>query len=157
MSDAVRTGRVREFLALDQDEASLAVVERDYARFGVRPVKGSVRQVLTGKVNAGAFDFVYAAGLFDYLAAPVATALACRMFEMTRPGGMMLIPNFLPAVPDRGYMESFMDWHLIYRDHGEMQSLPDALPSTAVAGCDIFGDADESIVFLLVTKAGVRG
>ena len=56
---------------------------------------GSVRQILSGKVNPGQFDFVYAAGLFDYLSAPVAAALTRRMFEMTRPGGMMLIPNFL--------------------------------------------------------------
>ena len=32
---------------------------------------GSVRQILAGKVNPGQFDFVYAAGLFDYLSAPV--------------------------------------------------------------------------------------
>ena len=58
-------------------------------------VEGSVRQILAGKVNLGQFDFVYAAGLFDYLSAPVAAALTRRMFEMTKPGGIMLIPNFL--------------------------------------------------------------
>ena len=111
----MQTGRIRDFVALDQDEASLKVVARDYAHLGIRTVDGSVRQILSGKPNPGQFDFVYAAGLFDYLNAPVAAALTRRMFDMTRPGGLMLIPNFLTGVRDCGYMEAFMDWHLIYR------------------------------------------
>ena len=34
LSDAVQTGRIRDFVAFDQDEASLAVVARDYAHLG---------------------------------------------------------------------------------------------------------------------------
>ena len=48
----------------------------------------------------------YAAGLFDYLNASVAAAFTRRMVDMTRPGGMMVIPNFLPSVRDRAYMEA---------------------------------------------------
>ena len=140
-------------MAFDQDEASLAVVDRDYARFGVRTVNGSVRQILSGKANPGQFDFVYAAGLFDYLSAPVAAALTCRMFEMTRPGGTMLIPNFLAGVRDTGYMESFMDWHLIYRDHADMHALAAELPQNHVASCRVFDDRDGAITYLLVRKA----
>jgi hypothetical protein len=153
ISDAVRTGKLDDFVALDQDRASLAVIARDYARFGVRTIDGSVRQILSGKANPGQFDFVYAAGLFDYLGTPTASALTRRMFDMTRPGGLMLIPNFLAGARDTGYMESFMDWHLIYRDHADMQALADVLPSDAVADCRIFDDDDDTIVFLLVTKA----
>jgi len=75
------------------------------------------------------------------------------MFDMTRPVGFLLIPNFLPGVKDRGYMESFMDWHLIYRDHADMQALAAALPRTGVADCRIFDDPDAAITFLLITKA----
>jgi len=66
----------------------------------VRALTGSVRQLLSGKTNLGRFDFVYAAGLFDYLSGPVAAALTRRLFEMTRPGGMMLIPNFVAGARD---------------------------------------------------------
>jgi hypothetical protein len=115
---------------------------------------GSVRQVLSGKANPGQFDFVYAAGLFDYLSGPAATALTVRMFEMTRPGGLILIPNFLTGVRDSGYMEAFMDWRLIYRDHADMQALAEALPPSEVADCRIFDDSDDAITFLLLSKAG---
>jgi hypothetical protein len=138
-------------VAVDQDEASLAVVARDYGQFGVQARKGSVREILARRIDAGQFDLVYAAGLFDYLAPPVAAALTCRLFDMTRPGGTLLIPNFLPGAPDRGYMESFMDWHLIYRSHAEMRSLVNALPTTEVADFKIFDD-DDTNVFLQVAK-----
>jgi extracellular factor (EF) 3-hydroxypalmitic acid methyl ester biosynthesis protein len=152
-SSAVQTGRLQEFVALDQDEASLAVVTRDYAHLGIQPLPGSVRQILSGKATLGQYDFVYAAGLFDYLTAPVAAALTCRMFEMTRPGGLMLIPNFLTGVRDVGYMEAFMDWHLIYRNQADMRALAAALPSGSVSSCQVFDDPDDAITFLLVSKA----
>jgi hypothetical protein len=108
--------------------------------------------MLSGKLNPGRVVFVYAAGLLDYLNSSAAIALTRRMFEITRPGGMTLIANFLAGARDRGYMESFMDWRLIYRNHADMQTLADALPSTEVAECRIFDDPDDTITFLLVTK-----
>jgi extracellular factor (EF) 3-hydroxypalmitic acid methyl ester biosynthesis protein len=75
------------------------------------------------------------------------------MFEMTRPGGTMLIPNFLTGARDSAYMEAFMDWHLIYRNHADMEALAVALPLSTVASCEIFDDEDDTITFLLVTKA----
>lgn len=154
LSTAMQSGKIQEFVALDQDEASLAVVARDYARLGVRTMPGSVRQILSGKAKLGKYDLVYAAGLFDYLRDPVAAALTSRMFEMTRPGGLMLIPNFLTGTRDAGYMEAFGDWHLIYRNRSDMLALAAALPGGEVADCRVFQDDDDAIAFLLVTKAG---
>lgn len=152
LSKAVRSGCLQDFVAMDQDDASLAVVDRDYARFGVRAMSGSVRQILGRRVRDGQFDFVYAAGLYDYLAAPVASALTARLFEMTSPGGTMLIPNFAAGAADCGYMEAFMDWHLIYRTHADMGALAAALPGSTIADVDIFDDESSTITFLVVTK-----
>jgi hypothetical protein len=116
-------------------------------------VSGSVRQILSGKANPGEFDFVYAAGLFDYLNTPVAAALTRRMFEMTRPGGLMLIPNFLTGVRDTGYMEFFMDWRLVYRDHADMHALAAALPQNDLASYQVFDDRHDAITYLAVNKA----
>jgi hypothetical protein len=153
LSGAVQNGEIASFVAMDQDAASLAVVARDYARLGISAVSGSVRHILSGKAQPGEFDFVYAAGLFDYLDAPVATALTCKLFDMTRPGGMLLIPNFKTGAPDSGYMEAFMDWRLIYRNHDDMGALAAALPADGVADFEIFDDDDDTITFLLVSKA----
>jgi len=153
LSCALRGGNLETFVALDQDQESLAVVARDYAHLGVRAVPGTVRNVLTRSIDLGQFDLVYAAGLFDYLTGPIAGALTCRLFEMTRPGGRVLIPNFLKGIPDAGYMESFMDWHLIYRDHADMVALADSLPDSQVSECRVFNDPYDTITYLLVTKA----
>ena len=59
---------------------------RDYTRLGISAVAGSVRDMLTGRAQPGTFDFVYAAGLYDYLGAAAATALTRKLFDMTRPG-----------------------------------------------------------------------
>ena len=54
LSQAVQIGRLREFVALDQDENSLALVDREYSRLGIRTQPGSVRQILAGKAALGA-------------------------------------------------------------------------------------------------------
>jgi hypothetical protein len=153
ISRAMQRGRITNFVAMDQDAASLSVVAADYAHLGVRTAKGSVRHILSGKLTPGQFDLVYAAGLFDYLSVPAATALTCKLFDLIRPGGTLLIPNFKTGARDTGYMETFMAWHLIYRDHDDMRALAAALPGDLVAGSEIFDDDDETITFLLVSKA----
>ena len=152
ISNAVLDKVLDEFVAFDQDGASLDVVSREYASFGVTTIQGSVHQILSGKVQLGHYDFVYAAGLFDYLSEPVARALICRMFAMVRPGGKLLVPNFLPTTREIGYMEAFMDWQLIYRDHYAMLALATALPAGEVADCECFNDPGDTIAFLLLSK-----
>ncbi|PWU00143.1 MAG: methyltransferase [Terriglobia bacterium] len=152
LSQALGAGRVARFVALDTDAASLREVAHHYAPLGVETVLGSVRHILGRKLSLGEFDLVYAAGLFDYLADNIAQALTARMFEMTRPGGFILIPNFAPQVRERGYMESFMDWHLLYRDESDMSRLVSGIDPDAIDHCDIYSDSTGSVVYLLLQK-----
>jgi len=152
LSSAVKNGELARFVAFDQDDASLAEVQRSYAEYGIQTVRGSVRQILAGKTNLGEHDLVYAAGLFDYLDAQVAATLTQQMWDMVRPRGMMLIPNFMVGSSDRGYMESFMDWHLIYRTEAAMWELASGIPKEQIADCQVFEDDLDAINYLLVSK-----
>jgi len=154
LSAAVQGRKFTEFVAIDQDEASLSVVSRDYGHLGVTAQPGSVRQILAGKAKLGQYDLVYAAGLYDYLGAAAGRALTRRMFEATRPGGTLLIPNFLTGIADSGYMEAFMDWRLTYRDHAQMYNLAAEIPADQVASLEVFNDPDDTIAFLIVEKSG---
>ncbi len=68
-------------------------------------------------------DLVYAAGLYDYLPDSIAQALTARMFAMLKPGGRCYLVNFAPETYDIAYMDSYMDWQLIYRDNNALQSV----------------------------------
>ncbi len=123
LSQALAEQRIADWVAIDQDAQSVDECRRRYSGLPVRPLRGTVREILAGKKSIGKFDFVYAAGLFDYLSDPVAKALVSTMASLLAPGGKLLMANFAPSHVDSGYMEAFMDWRLIYRTGEEIQKL----------------------------------
>lgn len=153
LSSAVRGGRAR-MTALDQDEEGLALVTRDYARYGVDAVATSVRRIIAGRTKLPAADVSYTVGLYDYLPPAAAVRLTSIMFDALRPGGTLLVANFLPDILGIGYMESLMDWRLIYRSDEEMRQLITAVPVGEIASVSQFHDPFDNITFLRVSKAG---
>jgi hypothetical protein len=149
---AVKRRKLGRYVALDSDVQSLQEVERCYGRFGVEPCRASIRQLVTERVDLGSFDLVYSTGLFDYLQQPIAQRLAWVMFQMLRPGGQLLIANFLPGVPDLGYMESYMDWKLIFRARVEMVAVSADIPEAQIRDLRLFAEENRNIIFLQVTK-----
>ncbi|GAA3285413.1 class I SAM-dependent methyltransferase [Streptomyces lavendulae] len=141
-----------EFVALDQDGESLARARSDCAVAGLRTVHSRVRDLVTGDVTFSGLDFVYATGLYDYLPDQIASALTARLFSFLRPGGRLLVANFLPGLPDRLYMEAFMNWRLIYRPLPRLSRLADAVPETAIAERRLFCEETEMIGFLSLTR-----
>ena len=152
LSRAIREKRVGELIALDQDVESLAVINRDYAGSNISTVHGTVRQLIGGKSQFSECDFVYAAGLFDYLEQSVGKRLVENMFDMVRPGGKILIANFAHDIPDVGYMETFMDWWLVYRSREQVADLFSGLPQERIGKLEIFCDPDENIIFAVADK-----
>ncbi|MDP4199131.1 MAG: class I SAM-dependent methyltransferase [Bacteroidota bacterium] len=69
------------------------------------------------------FDLVWCAGLFDYLNDKLAIALIARMWNLTAPGGRIVVGNFHPSNPTRNYIEWCMDWVLIHRTEDELRAL----------------------------------
>ncbi len=148
---AVQERRFSEYLAFDQDAKSLAVVEAEFARFGVRTEQGSVVDLDFSRL--GNFDLIYAAGLYDYLWQGAAKELTTYAFDMLAPGGKLLIANVHPNIPDAGYLEAVMDWWLVYRTPDELESVADGISCSEIAKKRIFGDPLNNIVFLEVEKA----
>lgn len=153
LSSAIHDGRAA-VTAFDQDEQSLAVITRDYARYAVDARAGSVRHIIAGRTVLPASDLCYSAGLYDYLPDAAATRLSAAMFSSLRPGGVLLLVNFLPGISDAGYMESMMDWHLIYRSDAEMLRLLATVAPGDIAAVEQFHDPFDNITFLRATKVG---
>lgn len=152
LSSAIQCRKFDRFLALDHDQESLTVVERDYAKYGVKTLKKSVRELLRDRQFEGGFDLIYSSGLYDYLEKKVATKLTYRLFKLLAPGGHLLLTNFLPSIRSVGYMESFMDWKLIYRSEAELVDLAASVPRREIDRTQVFSELQENIVFLKLHK-----
>lgn len=132
------------FVALDQDAQSLAVVAATYGN-RVQPVQSNIAELVTmGAAHLGGFDLITIAGLYDYLPNQYAHALTARMVEQLNPGGKLLVANFIDCW-ERGYMECFMGWSLIYRSTSELKTLAQGVRS------------DEFVVSVFTDSAGVIG
>jgi extracellular factor (EF) 3-hydroxypalmitic acid methyl ester biosynthesis protein len=152
LSSAVKRRKLGRYVALDSDADSLKEVEHCYGRFGVEVFISPIRRLLTQKVLIGPFDVVYSTGLFDYLQQSTAQRLTWVMFQMLRPRGRLLVANFLPGIADYGYMESYMDWKLIYRTRLEMVEISACIPQAQIRDIRIFAEENQNIIFLQVTK-----
>jgi extracellular factor (EF) 3-hydroxypalmitic acid methyl ester biosynthesis protein len=69
------------------------------------------------------YDFVYCAGLFDYLPDPTCKQLMKIFYEFLAPGGLLVATNVEPSNPLRHGMEYLLDWHLIYRRERDLRAL----------------------------------
>lgn len=152
-STAVAEERLGALFALDQDPDSLAVVEAMLGDRGVRPVRQSAVGLIRGKTTFTDLDFVYVSGLYDYLGAPLATALTRTLFDYLVPGGRLLIANLTADLSDIGYMEACMDWRLIYRSEGDLEALTAQLDDGSIADQGTFRDASGVVAFMELRKA----
>jgi hypothetical protein len=152
LCSALKRRKVGRFVALDSDKDSLEEVERCYAPYGVETLLMSVRQLLTGRAKLGQFDLVYSTGLFDYIQQTTARRLTYSLFQLLRPGGRLILANFLPGIHDIGYTESYMDWKLIFRNRHDMDDLTFEVPEAAIREIRIFKEEKQNIIFLEVTR-----
>jgi SAM-dependent methyltransferase len=83
----------------------------------------SVRRLLVSADvlgGEGAFDAVYACGLFDYLQARTAISLCRSLYGLLAPGGTLYVGNMVPSNPCRWFMELHLDWFLVYREAAQL-------------------------------------
>ncbi|HSA86353.1 MAG TPA: class I SAM-dependent methyltransferase [Nitrospira sp.] len=123
LSKALQHGAIGRFVAIDQDEESLEVVRQHHQNGKIETVRCSVKEILMDPRDWGMFDFVYAAGLYDYLPVSIAEVLVQVSFHMLNRGGRLLISNAIDTVKDAGYMELYMDWWLVYRHARQLPAL----------------------------------
>lgn len=69
------------------------------------------------------YDFVYCAGLFDYLSDKICARLLELFYRWTDPGGLVVATNVHPRNPVRYFIEHLLEWNLVYRDNEKMLSL----------------------------------
>lgn len=68
------------------------------------------------------YDLVWSAGLFDYFDDETFIRILNRYLSFIEEGGELIIGNFHPRNPSRGYME-FGEWYLHHRTNEELIAL----------------------------------
>ncbi len=121
---------------IDQEERVLTYCERTLSPIAMRTgakvhfIRESVRRLLTAKKlkeALGERDFIYSAGLFDYLNARSFSALLSVLYEALAPSGHLAIGNVASNNPSRYFMEYCLDWFLIHRSREDLLSFAEAL------------------------------
>ncbi|WP_064836431.1 MULTISPECIES: class I SAM-dependent methyltransferase [unclassified Rhizobium] len=150
-SKALAEGRLKRWVALDQDPESIGSISRQFQGTSVEPINGSVRGLLARKHQIGTFDLIYAAGLYDYLTDKVAIRLTQISMEMLKPGGVFLFANFSDEMADDGYMESYMNWELLQRSEANMRHIANSATENPVDNTVWFG-ANRNIIYSAIRK-----
>jgi extracellular factor (EF) 3-hydroxypalmitic acid methyl ester biosynthesis protein len=98
--------------------------------------KKSVHQILKEaarpgpELAPGTYDFVYCAGLFDYMSDRICKRLMNIFYDLLAPGGLLLATNVDASKPFRHSMEFILEWHLICRNQEQLAALkPDKAPA----------------------------
>lgn len=59
-----------------------------------------------------------------------------------------MLANFKPDLYERGYMESYMNWYLIFREEVEMAEMASEIPLEELAGVRLEVDTESNVTYL---------
>lgn len=114
-----------EYLSVKLAEATRRLDEPAVYRL----VRKSVAEIIRDRgkslcsLAGGAYDFIYCAGLFDYLSDAACKQLMNIFYEMLGPEGLLLATNtamgYSDSKPFFFSMDYILDWNLIYRNSQE--------------------------------------
>ncbi|MBA4193900.1 MAG: SAM-dependent methyltransferase [Comamonadaceae bacterium] len=125
-----------------------SAVEVEYVQESVHELlKRAVRD--TAPAEGQGYDFIYCAGLFDYLSDKVCSRLIRYFLTRSNPGAQLLVTNVHSDNPERFGMEHLLEWHLIYRDEAQMQVVLEEVQApvklyTDPTGVNIFAEVTVS-------------
>lgn len=131
---------------------------RHQRRTGLEFQERSVNQLLkdaarlAGAPEAGQYDFVYCAGLFDYVSDRVCRRLTELFHELAAPGGLVLVTNVNDSRPFRHSMDYLLEWHLIFRGREELGRM--APPGAGPATWQVIPDPTGVNLILEIRKPG---
>ena len=94
------------------------------------------------------YDFVYCAGLFDYLTDSVCSRLISLFHNWLSPGGLLAVTNIHPKNEARNFMEYLLEWIVIHRDESHLERL-----ALVDGEKTVYGDDTGVNIFLTVRKA----
>lgn len=109
--------------AVDLDADALGWVQDRVP--GVRTVRANLAHLATERttLELGPQRLIYSIGLVDYFPDQLVVGLLDWVHGQLEPGGRVVLGNFHPRNPDRGFMDHVLDWALFHRSAEDMDRL----------------------------------
>ncbi|HEY5042556.1 MAG TPA: class I SAM-dependent methyltransferase, partial [Verrucomicrobiae bacterium] len=148
-----------QFQMLDFSEETLhytsnkiaEVKQRHHRKTQVKFIRNSAQNLLRGKAKpTEEFDLIYCSGLYDYLSDIMCKSLNTRLYDMLKPGGLLVVGNFAHNLPVKNFIEHFLEWFLIYRNAQEFILL--APEQAARENCVVRSEPTGTNIFLEARK-----
>ena len=141
-----------EFHLMDFNEPTLEYAQNRYRkaisdtgrRCEVKWIHKSIHELLAeakGKKDSfdPVYDYVYCAGLFDYLSKRICSRLIELYYSWINPGGLVNVTNVAHSDPIVVSLELLMEWYLIYRSSDDMLAMTPGLGTQHVSVDDETG------------------
>lgn len=94
-------------------------------------------------------DFIYSAGLTDYLNDKLMRSMITKLYDMVKPGGTVLIGNVNDASNGMYWSAEYaVDWTMYFRNRAEMETIADGMPGEV----ELTEDESGSYFMLKLTK-----
>ena len=153
-----------QFVLMDFNDETLEFTRKNlenlkkanHRRTSINMVKKSVNTILkesfkpTAEAGDKDYDFIYCAGLFDYLEDRICKRLMDYFYGRLAPGGLLLATNVTPTNPIRNILESLLEWPMVYRNRLQMAGIK---PEAALEGSfDIYTEETGVNIFIEVRK-----
>lgn len=139
-------------LCLDHDRAALSYAARVNGRVG-GAIEFRLCNAFRWRPDPEGYDFIWSAGLFDYLSDAQFTFLMGKLVRALRPGGRLVVGNFGPENPTRDYME-FGQWMLHHRSGSQLEALASDLLAAGEAQSAVVSREPEGVnLFLHLQRA----
>lgn len=114
--------QIASFTAIDIDPESLQCASKSASNIKFVPIRKNV--IKDEEIDAlPKADLVYSLGLFDYLSEEYALKVLEKMWRRTGVRGQCIVANLAPDAGNLGYCEAIMDWWMVTRNAGEMNSI----------------------------------
>lgn len=150
-----------DFTLLDFNDETIAYTRRilddcrraSHRQLSVTFVKKSVMQLLKSGERGGLgsnYDFIYCAGLYDYLPDRVCRQLNSIYYGLLASDGLLVTTNVDASNPIRHMLDYVLEWHLIYRSAAQFRSLaPGEAPHDSVK---VYADITGVNIFMEVRR-----
>ena len=141
------TGKIAESCERSGREVEVAFIEESIQGFLKKAARGVDFQ-------AESYDFVYCAGLYDYLSQGFCAKLTECFYNLVRPGGEVVVTNVSRSNTIPAVMADFLEWTLVERTEEEMMNLAPAEKSSLLK--ELKSDETQINLFLELRKSVVR-